>query len=92
MREAGQELPDENPGMRILGVPDEEITTVVDVREFARRKMDAFALHVSQYQRGSFFDNMATQIFESVFGTETYILARGALAEERPERSLFADL
>ena len=75
--------------IRILGIPDEEITTSVDVREFAERKRRAFAAHVSQNDPNSPFQSMANQIYEIVFGTEHYVLARGELGEDRPERSLF---
>jgi N-acetyl-1-D-myo-inositol-2-amino-2-deoxy-alpha-D-glucopyranoside deacetylase len=85
--EAGIEMPTD--GIRILGIPDEEITTSVDVREFAERKREAFAAHVSQNDPNSPFQTMAAQIYEVAFGTEHYVLARGELGEDRPEHSLF---
>jgi N-acetyl-1-D-myo-inositol-2-amino-2-deoxy-alpha-D-glucopyranoside deacetylase len=89
LRESGQEVPDEQGGIRIIGVPDEEITTAVDVHDLVDRKRAAFAAHVSQNDPNSPFQTMAGEIFEAVFGTETYMLARGALGEPRPEHSLF---
>jgi N-acetyl-1-D-myo-inositol-2-amino-2-deoxy-alpha-D-glucopyranoside deacetylase len=86
-REMGLEIP--AGAIRIVGVPDEEITTVVDVRDLIDRKRAAFAAHVSQNDPSSPFQTMAAQIFEAVFGTERFVLARGTLGEERPERSLF---
>ena len=86
-QEAGMEMPE--TGMRILGIPDEEITTSVDVREFAERKRQAFGAHVSQNDPNSPFQTMAGQIYEMAFGTEHFVLARGDLGEERPEHSLF---
>ena len=85
--ESGMEMPDN--GIRILGIPDEEITTSVDVRDLAEQKREAFAAHLSQNDPGSPFQTMANQIYEIVFGTEHYVLARGDLGEDRPERSLF---
>jgi len=85
--EAGMEMPTD--GIRILGIPDEEITTAVDVRDLADRKRQAFAAHVSQNDPNSPFQTMAGQIYEVAFGTEHFVLARGDLGEERPERSLF---
>jgi LmbE family N-acetylglucosaminyl deacetylase len=72
-----------------MGIPDEEITTVVDVKDLVERKRASFAAHVSQNDPNSPFATMAAQIFEAAFGTERFILARGALGEDRPERSLF---
>jgi LmbE family N-acetylglucosaminyl deacetylase len=86
--EAGIQMPPD--GIRILGIPDEEITTSVDVRDLAERKRQAFAAHVSQNDPNSPFQTMASQIYEMAFGTEHYILARGEPSEDHPERSLFA--
>src|SRR5438105_11178008 len=86
-QEAGMEMPE--TGMRILGIPDEEITTSVDVREFAERKRQAFGAHVSQNDPNSPFQTMAGQIYEVAFGTEHFVLARGDLGEGPPEHSLF---
>jgi LmbE family N-acetylglucosaminyl deacetylase len=86
-KEQGMEIPAD--GIRILGIPDEEITTSVDVRQFAERKREAFAAHVSQNDPNSPFQTMAGQIYEVAFGTEHFVLARGELGEERPERALF---
>jgi N-acetyl-1-D-myo-inositol-2-amino-2-deoxy-alpha-D-glucopyranoside deacetylase len=76
----------------LAGIPDEEITTRVDVRRWAERKLEAFRAHVTQ---SGVLPEMVTkqgQIFEMAFGTEWYVLARGALGEPRPERDLFAGI
>jgi len=86
-REMGVDMPAD--GIRIMGIPDEEITTVVDVKDLVERKRASFAAHISQNDPNSPFATMAAQIFEAAFGTERFILARGALGEDRPERSLF---
>jgi LmbE family N-acetylglucosaminyl deacetylase len=87
MREMGQE--EAANAFRILGIPDEEITTIVDVRDLVSRKRASFAAHVSQNDPNSPFASMADQMFVSAFGTERFILARGALGEARPEHDLF---
>jgi LmbE family N-acetylglucosaminyl deacetylase len=89
-REAGMEIPE--GAIRILGIPDEEITTSVDVREFAERKRRAFAAHVSQNDPNSPFQTMAGQIYEVAFGTEHFVLARGELGENPPEHGLFVGI
>ena len=75
---------------QIVGIPDDEITTDVDVSAFLEQKRAAFHAHLSQYEPDSPFSTIAAQIFEATLGTERFILARGALGEPRPERSLFA--
>ena len=57
---------------------------------FLEQKRAAFHAHLSQYEPDSPFSTIAAQIFEATLGTERFILARGALGEPRPERSLFA--
>jgi LmbE family N-acetylglucosaminyl deacetylase len=89
-REAGVDLPTDVG--QIVGIPDEEITTDVDVSAFFEQKRAAFLAHRSQYEPDSPFSTIAAQIFEATLGTERFILARGALGEPRPERSLFAGL
>jgi N-acetyl-1-D-myo-inositol-2-amino-2-deoxy-alpha-D-glucopyranoside deacetylase len=77
---------------QIVGIPDAEITTDVDVSAFLEQKRAAFHSHVSQYEPDSPFSTIAAQIFEATLGTERFILARGELGEPRPEQSLFAGL
>jgi len=92
-REAGMDTSRwEQGSIRIPGIPDEEITTVVDVRDLVDRKRAAFAAHTSQNDPNGPLATMAGQVYVAAFGTEHFVLARGALAEERPERSLFADV
>src|SRR5580700_5403183 len=89
-RESGADLPIEVG--QIVGIPDEDITTDVDVSAFLEQKRAAFHAHLSQYEPDSPFSTIAAQIFEATLGMERYILARGALGEPRPESSLFAGL
>jgi LmbE family N-acetylglucosaminyl deacetylase len=91
MRERMRDVAPEDDGVaiRIEGIPDEEITTIVDVRDLVARKRASFAAHVSQNNPNSPFATMAEQIFVAAFGTERFVLARGALGEARPEHDLF---
>src|SRR5229473_6830688 len=77
-------------GIRIVGTPDELVTTKVDVSDFVDRKRAAFAAHVSQNDPNSWFATMADQIYRLAFGTEYYQLARGKPGSELPESDLFA--
>jgi LmbE family N-acetylglucosaminyl deacetylase len=62
--------PDELDG---LGVPEERITTAVDVRPWIARKRAAMAAHASQISETSFFLSMAPAMFEEGFGREWFI-------------------
>jgi N-acetyl-1-D-myo-inositol-2-amino-2-deoxy-alpha-D-glucopyranoside deacetylase len=84
--------PPTDPGVRLLGVPDEEITTVVDVRDLARRKREAFAAHLSQNDPRGPFAQVQGEILETALGRECFVLARGRLGAPRPEPDLFAGL
>jgi LmbE family N-acetylglucosaminyl deacetylase len=73
-----------------MGVPDEQITTVVDVRPFIQGKLDAFRAHVSQNGPEAFFLSTPTELQERAFGDEHYVLARGEPGPTKPESDLFA--
>jgi len=77
--------------MTLVGIPDEVITTRVDVSEFIDRKRRSFAAHVSQNDPDSPFATMQDSIYRMAFGTEHYVLARGALGADR-ETDLFEGL
>jgi LmbE family N-acetylglucosaminyl deacetylase len=70
-----------------LGMPEEVITTTIDVREYAFLKRKALAEHASQVGPESFFLAMPDAAFVESFGYEWYI-HRGVAASTR-ERSLF---
>ncbi|MBJ7600235.1 MAG: GlcNAc-PI de-N-acetylase [Candidatus Nephthysia bennettiae] len=87
-RESG--LPE--PTIQVIGTPDEEITATVDVRDIAHRKREAFSAHLSQNNPDSPFQTMGDQIFESAFGYESFVLARGGTSSARTESDLFAGI
>lgn len=89
-RAAGIELPE---GLaQISGIPDEEITTMVDVYDVLDRKLAACVAHRSQMHSGLAMATMAADIFVPAFGVERFVLNRGVLGTESPEPSLFAAL
>jgi LmbE family N-acetylglucosaminyl deacetylase len=72
-REAGMEMPDEPPSdMPEVGLPDDQITTWVDVSAFADRKFAALAAHASQEETMPFL-SMGVQRFADVMGVETFV-------------------
>ncbi len=56
-----------------FGMPEEEITTVVDVRDYLPVKRQAMAAHASQIAENSFFLAMPPQVFALVWGYEWFI-------------------
>lgn len=91
VRAAGLDPPAglENPDEITLGVPAIEITTTVDVIEFADTKRAALAAHASQVDETTFFLAMPVELFRELFGTEWFI-RRGA-PTGTVETSLFED-
>jgi LmbE family N-acetylglucosaminyl deacetylase len=78
--------------LHTAGTPDEEITTVVDVSPVLDRKLAASVEHRSQMQAGLPLAAMAAGVFETVFGEERFVLARGELGEPVHETNLFSGL
>ena len=90
-----EQVPEEdrrNDTIRIIGTPDELVTTRVDVSDLVDRKREAFAAHVTQNDPNSWFTTMADQMYRMAFGTEYYRLARGKPGSDLPEPDLFAGI
>jgi N-acetyl-1-D-myo-inositol-2-amino-2-deoxy-alpha-D-glucopyranoside deacetylase len=87
-----EEAARQNQNMRVVGTPDELVTTRVDVHDYVERKRGAFAAHVSQNDPNSWFTTMASQIYELAFGTEYFQLARGEPGSSLPEDDLFVGI
>jgi N-acetyl-1-D-myo-inositol-2-amino-2-deoxy-alpha-D-glucopyranoside deacetylase len=83
--------PEEGAEMPEIGLPDEEISTWVDVTEFGPRKYEALAAHASQSEN-IFFLNMGVERFTELMGTETFLRVKDTTGAELPEKDLFAGL
>jgi LmbE family N-acetylglucosaminyl deacetylase len=83
------EVPD--PDAVDLGVPEQEITTIVDVSAHLDKKRQAMAVHASQIPETSFFLSMPPEAFAAAFGQEWFIL-RGKASGNPRERDLFEGL
>jgi LmbE family N-acetylglucosaminyl deacetylase len=73
-----------------FGVPDEKITTVVDVSPYVRQKREALAAHASQNQN-FFFESMPEEVVAVVLSRECFTL-RSAADGQVQEDDLFAGL
>jgi LmbE family N-acetylglucosaminyl deacetylase len=90
---AGQEIgnaPDLDDASVVFGMPDEAITTVVDVGDFLDRKRAAIAAHASQVHDTGPFLAMPPDAFRAALGTEFYI-RRGVPAGHR-DYDVFTDV
>jgi LmbE family N-acetylglucosaminyl deacetylase len=67
-----------------FGVSEENITTVVDVRDLAVPKRQAMAAHASQIDDQSFFLSMPEDVFVETFGWEWYIRHEAVRAVDQP--------
>jgi LmbE family N-acetylglucosaminyl deacetylase len=74
-----------------IGLPDEQISTWVDVTEFGKHKYESLAAHASQGDN-IFFLNMGVQRFTQLMGTETFVRVQDSTGAPLPETDLFAGL
>ncbi|ACU76240.1 LmbE family protein [Catenulispora acidiphila DSM 44928] len=83
--------PAEAEAMPEIGLPDEEITTWVDVSKFGGQKFDALAAHASQGEN-IFFLKMGPERFTDLMGVETFVRVQDSTGAAVPENDLFAGL
>jgi LmbE family N-acetylglucosaminyl deacetylase len=74
-----------------FGTPDELITTQVDCHEFVGTKYAALAAHASQTDQ-SFFMKLPIDLFNRIFGLESFIRHLDRTGEPTPETDLFAGI
>jgi N-acetyl-1-D-myo-inositol-2-amino-2-deoxy-alpha-D-glucopyranoside deacetylase len=75
-----------------FGVPDERVTTEIDVAAFLDAKRAALAAHRSQIGADSFFLNTPPEFIGGFFGIEQFILEFGELGGVGLEDDLFAGI
>jgi N-acetyl-1-D-myo-inositol-2-amino-2-deoxy-alpha-D-glucopyranoside deacetylase len=86
---------DAGPVVQEIGVPDELVTTTVDVRGYVGVKRAALACHASQMPTSHFLRRMSDQLAEQLWSREFYSLERSepqAAARLAPEADLFEGL
>ena len=84
------DVPDLDDPELVFGMPDEVITTRVDVRPWAERKLDAMRAHETQIGDLAPFLAMPIEVFREAMGTEFFI-RRGVPAGHRDD-DVFAGL
>jgi LmbE family N-acetylglucosaminyl deacetylase len=74
-----------------IGLPDDEITTWVDIRDYSDQKYDALLAHESQ-AGDIFFLKLGRQRFRDLMGQETFVRVHDTTQAPVPERDLFDGL
>lgn len=87
----GNAEPDSGPQIPDVGLPDEEITTWVDIRPYVQQKFDALLAHASQSEN-IFFLRLGMDLFAETMGVETFVRVRDTSGAPTPEDDLFAGL
>ncbi|MEV0429475.1 PIG-L family deacetylase [Micromonospora sp. NPDC050495] len=90
MKEIGVEFP-EPDGQPELGLPDDEITTWVDISAYGGQKFESLAAHASQAEN-IFFLQLGEERFTELMGVETFVRVRDSTGAPVPEDDLFAGL
>jgi LmbE family N-acetylglucosaminyl deacetylase len=74
-----------------FGTPDELITTRIDCNDFVATKRAALAAHASQTDQ-SFFMKLPGDLFDRIFGTESFIRHLDRTGVSTPETDLFVGI
>jgi LmbE family N-acetylglucosaminyl deacetylase len=82
---------DELPDFANMGLPDDEISTWVDVRAYSDQKYDALAAHASQSDNIMFL-RLGRERFKDVMGVETFSRVDAGAVPGAREDDLFAGL
>ena len=84
----------EEPGFdpEVLGTPENKISTVVDVREYLSRKLEALDCHQSQMNPNSIMRRMPEEWRLEVMGYEHFECVQGCPAADTKETDLFEGL
>jgi LmbE family N-acetylglucosaminyl deacetylase len=88
---AGIEFDEPGEPMPEIGLPDEEISTWVDVSAVVGRKRQALAAHASQ-EDAAFFLRIPEELFARAMGTEHFVRVQDTTGAALPEDDLFAGL
>jgi LmbE family N-acetylglucosaminyl deacetylase len=95
LEEQGVELPrrpDPSPEyLQKTAAQEARITTVVDVRPFVDRKLEALLTHASQVQ-DSFWAKLPSEALAEVFAQESFIRLHDSTGADVPEDDLFAGI
>jgi LmbE family N-acetylglucosaminyl deacetylase len=87
--EHGEKL---NLNPELLGTPEDEITSIIDVRKYLSQKLEAINCHQSQISPNSFFRNLPYKYREEALGYEYFSWVKGYNTIDHIESGLFEGL
>ena len=76
----------------VLGTPEDEITTIIDVREYLSQKLEALNCHQSQIGPNSFFRRLPKEWRDEALGYECFVCVNGCNTSDHKETDLFEGL
>jgi N-acetyl-1-D-myo-inositol-2-amino-2-deoxy-alpha-D-glucopyranoside deacetylase/mycothiol S-conjugate amidase len=84
----------EEPGFdpEVLGTPEKNISTIIDVREYLSRKLEALNCHQSQMNPKSIIRRISREFREEVMGYEHFECVHGCNESDTIEADLFEGL
>ena len=89
----GEPIDPENPQRPPWGLPEDAISTIIDIREYMPQKLASLLAHRTQaVSSDRFMGAYPPDFIQQAFGTEYYVLARSRVATTRPENDLFAGI
>jgi LmbE family N-acetylglucosaminyl deacetylase len=93
MREIGawDTAAEETDSIEEMGLPDEDITTWVDITAYASQKFESLSAHASQSEN-IFFLRMGLENFTELMGVETFVRVHDTTGAAVPEADLFDGL
>jgi LmbE family N-acetylglucosaminyl deacetylase len=92
LRKEGKNPADEGWDPETRGMPDELVTTEVDVRDALNRKLEAYQCHRSQLSPNGFFSHLSQESQKVFMQTEYFWRVVPAAKPGELERDLFAGL
>jgi LmbE family N-acetylglucosaminyl deacetylase len=80
------------PDVPLRGLPDERITTIVDIRPYMQRKREAIQCHRTQIRDDNVMLQIPPEVAARAWGEEQFIRVRSLVNAPLPEDDLFAGL
>jgi N-acetyl-1-D-myo-inositol-2-amino-2-deoxy-alpha-D-glucopyranoside deacetylase len=81
-----------DPDELSVGIPDDQVTTVIDARDQLPAKIAAMRAHRTQISVDGPFFALSNNVGQGAFGVEYYRLIRGDAPSGEPETDLFQNL
>lgn len=92
-KESGQQVPTDVAEFMKRAIPDEAVTTRIDVAEYVDLKAEALKCHASQLGPDSFFRRMTPEMWRERMSRETFVLAESLKGHPSgTETDLFEDV